>query len=172
MTTTTSADLDLLRARMTAAIGGRMAGHLKRLDWGPTHLAHLQRARLRALLARAIDRSPFHAARLAGIDAARFELADLAQLPIMTKAQMMGRFGEIVTDRRLTRDRVDRHLAASEAEPALLLATMCAWCRGAAPACAASSSRPPRSTPSSSPRSTAGRWPRSWAAEVTRPMAR
>ena len=120
MTTTTSADLDLLRARMTAAIGGRMAGHLERLDWGPAQLADLQRARLRALLARAIDRSPFHAARLAGIDAARFELADLARLPIMTKAQMMGRFGEIVTDRRLTRDRVDRHLAASEAEPALL----------------------------------------------------
>ena len=35
MTTTTSADLDLLRGRMTAAIGGRMAGHLKRLDWAP-----------------------------------------------------------------------------------------------------------------------------------------
>jgi phenylacetate-coenzyme A ligase PaaK-like adenylate-forming protein len=121
MTTTTSADLDLLRGRMTAAIGGRMAGHLERLDWGPAQLADLQRARLRALLARAIDRSPFHAARLAGIDAARFELADLAQLPIMTKAQMMGRFGEVVTDRRLTRDQVDRHLAASEAEPALLL---------------------------------------------------
>jgi hypothetical protein len=120
MTTTTSADLGLLRARMTAAIGGRMAGHMKRLDWGPAQLAGLQRARLRALLARAIDRSPFHAARLAGIDPARFELADLAQLPIMTKAQMMGRFGEIVTDRRLTRDQVDRHLAASEAEPALL----------------------------------------------------
>jgi phenylacetate-CoA ligase len=45
--------------------------------------------RLRALLARAIDGSPFHAARLAGIDPARFELADLPQLPVTTKAQMM-----------------------------------------------------------------------------------
>jgi phenylacetate-CoA ligase len=121
MTTTTSTDLDLIRARMAAAIGGRMAGHIQRLDWGPGPLADLQRTRLRALLARAIDHSPFHAARLAGIDPARFELADLAQLPIMTKAQMMERFGEVVTDRRLTRDRVDRHLTASVAEPALLL---------------------------------------------------
>ena len=120
MTPTTSTDLGLLRARMAAALGGRMAAHIKRLDWGPGQLASLQRTRLRALLARAIDRSPFHAARLAGIDPARFELADLAQLPIMTKAQMMGSFGEIVTDRRLTRDQVDRHLAASAAEPALL----------------------------------------------------
>jgi phenylacetate-coenzyme A ligase PaaK-like adenylate-forming protein len=121
MTTTTTAGLDLLRARMTAAIGGRMAGHIRRLDWGPAQLADLQRARLQALLARAIDCSPFHAARLAGIDPARFELADLAQLPIMTKAQMMDSLGEVVTDRRLTRDRVDRHLAASVDQAALLL---------------------------------------------------
>ena len=120
MTTTTSADLDLLRARMAAAVGGRMAAHIRRLGWAPGQLAGLQRTRLQALLARAIDRSPFHAARLAGIDPARFELADLARLPIMTKAQMMGSFGEIVTDQRLTRDQVDRHLAASAAEPALL----------------------------------------------------
>ena len=121
MTTTTSADLDMLRARMAAAIGGRMAGHIERLGWSAEQLAGLQRARLRALLARAIERSPFHAARLAGIDAGRFELADLAGLPIMTKAQMMESFDEVVTDRRLTRDLAEQHIAASLAEPALLL---------------------------------------------------
>jgi phenylacetate-CoA ligase len=121
MTTTTSADLDMLRARMAAAIGGRMASHIERLGWSAGQLAGLQRARLRALLARAIDHSPFHAARLAGIDPARFELADLARLPIMTKAQMMERFDEVVTDRRLTRDLVDQHIAASVAGAALLL---------------------------------------------------
>ena len=120
MTTTTRADLDLLRARMATAIGGRMAGHIERLGWSPGQLAGLQRARLRALLAHAIDRSPFHAARLAGIDAARFELTDVAQLPIMTKTQMMNGFDEVVTDRRLTRELVDQHIAASSAEPSLL----------------------------------------------------
>ncbi len=121
MTTSTSARLDLLRARMAAAVGGRMPGHIERLGWNAPQLAGWQRARLRALLARAVDRSPFHAARLAGIDPARFELADLPRLPVMTKAQMMERFDEVVTDRRLTRDLADRHIAASAAEPALLL---------------------------------------------------
>ena len=36
MTTTTSADPDQLRARMAAAIGGRMAGHIERLGWSAT----------------------------------------------------------------------------------------------------------------------------------------
>ena len=39
MTTTTGAGLDLLRARMAAAIGGRMAGHIERLGWGAEQLA-------------------------------------------------------------------------------------------------------------------------------------
>jgi phenylacetate-coenzyme A ligase PaaK-like adenylate-forming protein len=39
----------------------------------------------------------------------------------MTKAQMMASFDQVVTDRRLTRDLVDRYLAGSGADPALLL---------------------------------------------------
>jgi phenylacetate-coenzyme A ligase PaaK-like adenylate-forming protein len=121
MTMTTGADLEMLRTRMAAAIGARMAGHIERLGWSTEQLAGEQRTRLRALLARAIERSPFHAARLAGIDAGRFELADLALLPVMTKAQMMESFDAVVTDRRLTRDLVGQHIAASAAEPALVL---------------------------------------------------
>ena len=117
MTMTTGADLEMLRTRMAAAIGARMAGHIERLGWSTEQLAGEQRTRLRALLARAIERSPFHAARLAGIDAGRFELADLALLPVMTKAQMMESFDAVVTDRRLTRDLVGQHFAASAAEP-------------------------------------------------------
>jgi len=120
MITTTSTDSGLLRARMAAAIGGRMAGHIERLGWSTEQLAGLQRTRLRALLGRAIERSPFHAARLAGIDADGFDPADLARLPVMTKAQMMERFDEVVTGRRLTRSLVERHIAASETEAALL----------------------------------------------------
>ena len=120
MTTTTGTGLDLLRARMATAIGGRMAGHIERLGWGAEQLADLQRTRLRALLARVIDRSPFHAARLAGINPARFELADLTRLPIMTKAQMMEHFDEVVTDPRVRLEEVEAHLGASAAEPALL----------------------------------------------------
>jgi len=121
MTANTLPELDLLRARMTGAMGGQMPRHVRRLSWSPGELAAFQRDRLRALLARAIEGSPFHAARLRGIDPGRFELADLPRLPVMTKAQMMGNFDAVVTDRRLTRNLVERHLAGSAAEPSLLL---------------------------------------------------
>jgi len=121
MTATTITGLDLLRARMAAAVGGQLPGHVQRLSWSPAQLAAFQRDRLRALLARAIERSPFHAARLRGIDPARFELTDLPRLPVMTKAQMMEHFDTVLTDPRLTRDLVEQHLAGSVAEPSLLL---------------------------------------------------
>jgi phenylacetate-CoA ligase len=110
-----------LSARMSAAIGARMPAHLQRLRWSPAQLADFQRDRLRALLARAIERSPFHAARLRDLDPARFELGDLPSLPVMTKAELMANFGAAVTDPRLTQNLVEQHLAASAAEPSLLL---------------------------------------------------
>jgi phenylacetate-CoA ligase len=59
--------------------------------------------------------------RLAGIDPGGFEPGDLGDLPVMTKEQMMAGFDELLTDRRLTRARVEQHLAASGDEPSLLL---------------------------------------------------
>jgi hypothetical protein len=109
-------ELDPLRARMSGTIGAQLPGHRQRLHWSSARLAAFQRDRLRALLARAIERSPFHAARLRGIDPARFELADLPRLPVMTKAEMMADFEAAVTDPRLTRDLVEQHLAGSAAE--------------------------------------------------------
>jgi len=120
MTTTMTTDLELLRTRVTGAIGGQMPGHIERLGWPAGRLAAWQRDRLRTLLARAIERSPFHAARLRGIDPSRFELADLPRLPVMTKAEMMQGFDAVATDRRLTREAVERHLARSVDEPSLL----------------------------------------------------
>jgi phenylacetate-coenzyme A ligase PaaK-like adenylate-forming protein len=117
----TAPDVALLRARTTAALAGRLPDHARRLRWDCGQLAAFQRCRLRELLARAIRGSPFHAGRLAGIDPGRFELADLPQLPVMTKTQMMANFDQVVTDRRLTRDLVNRHLAGCGNDPALLL---------------------------------------------------
>jgi phenylacetate-CoA ligase len=114
-------DLDLLRTRMAAAMGAQLPGHIRRLTWSPAELAAFQRDRLRALLVRATECSPFHAARLRGVDPGRFELADLPRLPVMTKAQLMENFDAALTDRRLTRNLVERHLASSAAEPSLLL---------------------------------------------------
>ena len=121
MTATEHPGLAGLQARMESEYGSRLMAQLPRLGWDPGRLAAYQAERLRAVLARAIERSPFHARRLAHIDPARFELADLARLPVMTKAQMMAGFDEVVTDRRLTLSRVEDHLRAAGHEPALLL---------------------------------------------------
>ena len=120
MTTTTDTGLDALRARYGEAFAARLPDHIQRLPWDAGRLAVHQRERLRALLACAIERSPFHARRLDGIDPGRFELADLARLPVMSKEQMMAGFDELATDRRLTRARTEQHLAASAEEPSLL----------------------------------------------------
>ena len=120
MTTTTGIGLDALRARYGEAFAARLPDHIQRLPWDAERLAAHQRDRLRALLACAIERSPFHARRLDGIDPGRFELADLAGLPVMSKEQMMAGFDELATDRRLTRARTEQHLAASAEEPSLL----------------------------------------------------
>jgi phenylacetate-CoA ligase len=120
MTATTDTGLDVLRARYGEAFAARLPGHIQRLSWEPGRLAAYQREQLRALLACAIERSPFHARRLGGIDPGRFELADLAVLPVMSKEQMMAGFDELAADRRLTRARAEQHLAASAEEPSLL----------------------------------------------------
>src|SRR5690242_13772297 len=121
MTAAMMTDLELMRTRLSGAIGHHLPGHMERLGWDAGRLAAHQRDRLRALLARAITRSPFHAARLRGVDPDRFELADLARLPVMTKAEMMENFDAATTDRRLTRELVERHLARSVTDPSLLL---------------------------------------------------
>jgi phenylacetate-CoA ligase len=120
MTTTTDTGLDALRARYGEAFAARLPGQIQRLPWDAGRLAAHQRERLRALLACAVERSPFYARRLAGIDPGRFEPADLAGLPVMSKEQMMAGFDELATDRRLTRARAEQHLAASADEPSLL----------------------------------------------------
>ena len=120
MTTITDSEVDALCARFGKSLAGRLEGHIERLSWDAERLAEHQRERLRALLAGAVERSPFHACRLAGIDVERFELTQLAELPVMSKAQMIASFDELLCDRRLTRARVERQLAASAHEPSLL----------------------------------------------------
>jgi phenylacetate-CoA ligase len=121
MTTTTGTGLETLRARFGAALAGHLENHRGRPHWDAGQLADHQREQLRALLARAAAQSPFYARRLAGVDPARFELAGLARLPVLTKQQMMAGFDELATDRRLTRARAEEHLAASGEQPSLLL---------------------------------------------------
>jgi phenylacetate-CoA ligase len=120
MTTITDTGVEALRARAGATLARRLGAHIERLGWDAGQLEQFQRDELRRLLVQAVERSPFHARRLLGIDPERFELEQLPELPVMSKEQMMSSFDELLCDRRLTRARVEAHLAALGMEPRLL----------------------------------------------------
>jgi phenylacetate-coenzyme A ligase PaaK-like adenylate-forming protein len=106
---------------MTAAATGTVtdvaalvarAGELLALDgWPRERLRALQEERLRALLAHAVERSPFYRERL-GPDAAVAELTDLPTLP---KQELVEEHDRIVTDPRLRAGDLRRFLAESDA---------------------------------------------------------
>jgi phenylacetate-coenzyme A ligase PaaK-like adenylate-forming protein len=86
---------------------------IERMVWDADRLRTWQEQRLRDLLVHAVEHSPFHRERLANVDVDQVGIGDLGQLPTMSKAEMMGRFDEVVTDRRLSRSLVDAHVASS-----------------------------------------------------------
>lgn len=106
-----------------AAFVSSMPAHFERSRWSSARIRGHQTERLRALLTTAIDRSSYHRQRLAGVDPDTFELDQLPALPIMTKADMMARFDDVVTDVRVTASAVEAHLADQGSEPTLLLDT-------------------------------------------------
>src|SRR5262249_19910855 len=108
---------DGFRSRVQERLFARLAAHVRRLSWGHEQIAVHQRDSLRSLLADAKARSPFHARRLTGIDPESFELADLQRLPILSKADMMANFDDVLTDRRLSRQAADQAIARTAEEP-------------------------------------------------------
>ena len=86
-------ELNATQAR-AALVRERLPEHLDRLGWSTERIAAHQRDALRRLLRIAIDHSPFHAARLHGVEPERFELSDLVSLPIMTKAEMIAAYDD------------------------------------------------------------------------------
>jgi phenylacetate-CoA ligase len=120
MTAIADRGVNALRARFGEALASCLEQQAERLSWDAQRLAGHQREQLRALLAAAVSRSPFHARRLAGVDPGRLEVGQLAELPVMTKEQMMASFDDLLTDRRLTRARAEQQLAASARDPGLL----------------------------------------------------
>ena len=90
------------RREQLAAMAQRLPAHLARLSWSNDRIKGERQRALRETIAFAQAKSPWHAKRLGGIDAASFTEADLARLPVMTKTDVMSNWDELVTDRRLT----------------------------------------------------------------------
>ena len=121
MTTPIATPMTSILERQRAALFGRGPEAVERLAWDRELIRAHQQVLLRRLLAHAVERSPFHARRLADIDVPTFTLDDLETLPTLTKAEMMREFDDVVTDRRIDRQAVEDHLAATTTEVRYLL---------------------------------------------------
>jgi phenylacetate-coenzyme A ligase PaaK-like adenylate-forming protein len=98
----------------TTASAADLSGQLiARTRWTAERLAAHQRDRLDSLLRHAVANSPYYR-RVLGQDAACGQVP-LRELPVLTKAALMGHFDEIVTDGRLRRGQVEAHLAGPSA---------------------------------------------------------
>lgn len=85
-------------------------------SWSRERLLAYQRGRLREAIAHAVRHSPYY--RQAIGEAARGPLR-LQDLPILTKSTLMAEFDRIVTDPRLRRQDVERHIADPQGGPPL-----------------------------------------------------
>ncbi len=87
---------------------GRMR---RRARWSRQELDRYQTRKLADLLQFARARSPFYARLHAGSPS-----QSLSDLPIVTKADLMGSFDDVVTDRRIRKADVEAHLARATAD--------------------------------------------------------
>ena len=99
-----------LRQRHVADAAGLLPGLIERLDWSAERLAAHRQAELRRLVRVAKDLSPWHRKRLSDVNPDEVDESMLAELPVMTKDDLMANFDEIVTDDRLHLDVVEDHL--------------------------------------------------------------
>ena len=102
------------RAAHLRAVGAALEEHVTRLEWSRQRIEDYQNHRLRALLAYARERSPFHARRLKALDPSSATVADLASLPMMTKQEAQEQWDTIVTAADLDRAGAERILVEQQ----------------------------------------------------------
>lgn len=103
-------DYETLRRRHLGDAIAQAPQLIERLSWSADRLAAYRLGSLRELIGYAIERSAWHRERLGGVDLARFEEANLRELPSMTKVDLMENFDRIITDQRLSLELINRHL--------------------------------------------------------------
>jgi phenylacetate-CoA ligase len=100
------------RQRHLAYLNDRSAAHVERVSWPAGRLREERTHSLRRLLAIACERSAWHRRRLSGLDIETMDEDRLAELPVMTKDDLMANFDTIVTDPRVTLEGANAHIAA------------------------------------------------------------
>jgi phenylacetate-CoA ligase len=100
-----------LRVQHCRDMFARLPGMIGRIGWSAVELGVERQRRLGELISVAVERSAWHCARLSGLNH-QADIGDtLSGVPIMTKDDLLMNFDEIVTDRRLSHDVVEAHLA-------------------------------------------------------------
>jgi len=94
---------------------------LTKVGWSIEQVRRDRDLRLRSLVAHAMEWSPWHRDRLAGIDPSTLSADDLSALPPMTKADVMGNWDDIVCDPLLSLERAQSHLDLVSKHGATLL---------------------------------------------------
>jgi phenylacetate-CoA ligase len=93
---------------------------IEQMSWPAGRLAEHRALRLRELVRIATERSPWYRKRLSGVDIDRLDERSLAGLPVLTRAELMEHFDDIVTDSRLTLAGLEAHLSTAETGSYLL----------------------------------------------------
>jgi hypothetical protein len=109
-----SAGLTDIRAAHMARAQQLAPEFIARLGWDAATLAAHRREALRRLVATAVARSPWHRKRLHQVDLDALDPEDLSALPVMTKAEVMADFDDVVTDERLRLADVEAYLARGD----------------------------------------------------------
>lgn len=104
------AEHESLRRKHLARFGELVPEYVQHPTWPRQRIEREQTEGLRRIAGVARGKSPWHQQRLTRIDVDSLTPANLSSLPIMTKDDLMAHWDDIVTDRRLTLDLVDRHL--------------------------------------------------------------
>ena len=100
-----------IRAAHLGAVHAALDDHVGRLTWSAEQIQHHRDQSLRSLLAYAHERSPFYAARLNGLDVDAASVADLASIPMLSKAEAQGEWDAIVTAPDIDRAGAERILS-------------------------------------------------------------
>jgi len=99
-----------LRRRHVDDAATLMPEMVARIDWPSDRLAEFRRSELQRLIRTAKEQSRWHRKRLGHLQPEEVDEETLAELPVMTKQDLMEHFDEIVVDDRLRLDVVEAHL--------------------------------------------------------------
>ena len=113
-------DYEALRQRHVEHAMGLLPEHIQRVSWDAAQIRAERERGLRSLLRTAHDHSAWHRERLDGIDIDHVTDEQVADLPVMTKDDLMANWDAIVTDPRLNLAMVEDHLDALTGDAYLL----------------------------------------------------